>query len=234
MRIVLSALVSDLKGKLGGTVFQRTQGGLSVRSQPGVKKGWVQGVQINKGFMLTLMRNYSTFTAAQINMWEQYAIYLNKKQQSNNQLSLSGQSLFIYQQMRRFQGFMITSGVTPQTITDPVIQPDPLPITIEDLILNFSDLDVLLSRALDSTNEYLLIKMSRPLLPSQKSGYAKKVIIPYVEEDDIAVNVAPAYLAYYGRLPVAGEFVNCSIAIGMKTTNGISSELKARIEVSGP
>ncbi len=232
--VKVSGLITDINGKMNGSVFQRNQAGLSLRSQPGVRKSFTYNQQLNKGTMSSVQSAYRSLSAADLLLWEQYAIFLNKKQKKNVGKSISGQALFIFQNQLRAIAARDISGILPLVIDTPVIQVDPAPIAIVNLILNFADLDVVFDHELVSADEFLVIKMSRPLLASQASGYNKMVIIKYVEEDDVALNVGPNYIEVYGRLPVEGEYVNCEVVLGMKETNGITSRFAQRLIVEGP
>lgn len=230
--IKLSALAVDIIGRLGGTVFQRNSAGLSMRAQPGIKRSAVVQQQLNKGNMTTVQAAYRSLSVADLTLWTNYAIFLNKKQKKNILKSLSGQAIFIYQNQLRSIASAFVSGITPVIIETPTIQIDPGIITVVSVVRNFDDLSILLDRAIDTDVEFLMIKMSRPLTASQQSSYNKMVLIPYIEDSSEEQVITVGYTTIYGRIPTAGEFVNVQITLGLKESNGFSPLYQQRLEVT--
>src|SRR3972149_2337274 len=94
-RIQTSALISNISGKINGSVFQRNQGGLIMRNQSGKINSNTLRSNSQKVGLADIQGNWQLLTDGQRLLWQTYAIYLNKKQKKNPTLNINGQQLFI-------------------------------------------------------------------------------------------------------------------------------------------
>lgn len=230
-RVQLGMSITDISGKVGGTVFQNTQGGTIMRNQPGIKNTFTSSRQRVKNGMQYIQQSWRELTLDKIAVWNAYAIFLNKSQHHNLNRIIGGQHLFIFQNQQRYACKSFIPSLAPVVITDPVIQPDPDQILITSVTNTAGTITVLLSRAL-SASGFVILKMSQPLRASQTSGYNKKNII---QANLIGIgdtfDITTAYTAIYGRVPSTGSYVNCSIALGLVDSNGMSVTAEQRITV---
>jgi hypothetical protein len=74
-RIQTGAVITDIRGKLGGSIFQQTQGGLSIRnsSTPVNKHSAVQSSR--RALLFQLQSNWRSLTDNQRTVWQQWADY---------------------------------------------------------------------------------------------------------------------------------------------------------------
>src|SRR3972149_7530721 len=94
-RIQTSALISNISGKINGSVFQRNQGGLIIRNQSGKINSNTLRSNSQRVGMSSVQGDWQSLTDAQRLTWNTYATYLDRKQRRNPTLSINGQQLFI-------------------------------------------------------------------------------------------------------------------------------------------
>lgn len=229
--IRLSALATDIIGKMNGSVFQRNQGGLSIRTQPGIINTRTPAQQKIKLGILACQNAWRGLNAGQINVWTAYAIMLNKAQKKNVGRAISGQALFLFQNTLRFMANEYIDDIVPVIITDPVLQLNPVGSTV--LSVQYNGGSTLIN--FDSTvpaEQFVILKMSRPLTASQMSQYNKLAVIPAnIDGGSSGWSILSEYKHIYGRVPNVDEYVNIEVTNGIHESNGFSPAIRSRLQV---
>src|SRR3972149_8638966 len=91
--ITTSALISDITGRIQGTTFQRTQGGLCARNQRAQRNSNTNSQNFNKTGISSILNAWINLTQSEREQWNQYAIYRNIKQKRNQSRTISGQHI---------------------------------------------------------------------------------------------------------------------------------------------
>lgn len=231
-RVQLSALINDISGKVGGSVFQRTQGGLCLRSNSGKIDSNSAQSNSKKVGMSTVQGGWQGLTDAERLLWQTYAVYLNKKQKHNTSLLLNGHQLFLNINCLRYDLSSSNSLFNPYLLSTPIFAPLPLPITVTIITTNFGDLTVTMDRSIDNTTEVVALYLSRPLSATQKSGYQKMILMKAQTATGFDFICTDYYISVYGRLPVAGEWLQLKLAIYSTVGENFSSHTVQRIQYS--
>src|SRR3989304_6612380 len=102
-----SALIADITGRIAGSCFQRSQGGLIMRAQRAQRNSNTNAQQFQKVGINEIMLTWTSLTQAQRDQWNQYAIYRNIKQKKNPTRTISGHQIFIRENNLRYsmQGY---------------------------------------------------------------------------------------------------------------------------------
>ena len=231
-RVQLSALVNDISGKVGGSVFQRTQGGLALRSNSGKINSNSAQSNSKKVSMSTVQGGWQSLTDAERLVWTTYAVYLNKKQKHNTSLILNGHQVFLNVNCLRSDLSSSNTLFVPYLLSAPIFAPLPLPISVSIITTNFGDLTITFDRAVDNTTEVIAIYLSRPLSASQQSGNQKLVLMKAQTDTGFDFICTDYYKSVYGRLPNAGEWIQLKVALYSTTSENFSSHTVKRIQYS--
>ena len=231
-RVQLSALVNDISGKVGGSVFQRTQGGLILRSNSGKIDSNSAQSNSRKVGMSSVQGSWQNLTNAQRLLWQTYAIYLNKKQKHNTSLIINGHQLFININSLRYDMSGQSALFVPYLLTTPVLAPLPLPITIVSVVFDIPALEVNISRATVPADEVVFLFMSRPLSASQVSPNTKMLLMKTPTPNNDQLDPTDYYISVYGRVPTVGEYVMTKIAIYQTAAENYSSFSVQRLIVT--
>lgn len=233
-RIKTSALISDISGRVNGSVFQRSQGGLILRTERAHINRRTSEQLILRFGMQAVQQAWSQLSSTDIANWTAYAVARNKAQHKNAGIALSGQALFIAENMLRFRMDGNGTSLSPVIMTTPVIAPPADQISIVYVKDVTGNMTVQLDRAINGTNDFLVLKMSRPLSASQQSQYNKLLVIPFTQSTNDHWNIESAYIALYGRKPVTDEYVNTEITFAIKANNGVSLPVRQRLLYNPP
>jgi hypothetical protein len=231
-RIKTSALISDISGKLNGTVFQRTQGGLCMRNQSGKINSNTPANNSHKIGLSTVQVSWQSLTNSERLLWQTYSIYLNKKQKKNPTLTVNGHQLFIDINTIRYDLSPDNTLFQPYPLTTPILAPLPQPINITTIERDGLALKVNLDRAVNNTKEVIILYLSRPLLGSQMSSYIKVLLMKSPTNSGTEFECNASYFYSYGRRPNVGEWLQTKIALYSTDSQNYSSYSVQRIQVT--
>ncbi len=230
-RIKTSALISDISGKVNGSVFQRNQGGLVMRNESGKINSNTIRSNTHKVNLVSVQGAWLLLSNAERLQWQSYATYLNKKQKKNPTLSINGHQLFINVNTVRYDMLGTSALFSPPILTTPTLTPLPQPISIVTIVINFGDITITLDRAVTAANESILLFMSRPLRATQMSANQKMVLMKTSTQDGLDFIPTSYYEEVYGRKLISGEYVQTKMAIYDNVSNNYSAFSHGRFEV---
>jgi len=226
-----SAFITDIVGKVNGSVFQRNASGLILRNSPGIINKNSQAQQPLKQIALQLQQVWGDLSVQQLNAWHNYGVLRNVSTRKSQLAKLSGHQIFLKEGWIRLNMIESVSNMAPQLYTTPIFTSPPQASILVAIVNTGATLDVITFDAIDHNNEYLIISMSRPLRNSQLSNYIKKRVIQFQQVDGDTQNIKTAYEKIYGTSPAIGEWINFSIAHGKFSTQWISNVFKGRMQV---
>lgn len=230
-RIKTSAIIADINGKLNGSVFQRTQGGLCIRNQSGRVDSNTLRSNGRKVGMSAVQTDWQNLTNSERVLWNTYAIYLNKKQKKNPSLLINGHQLFININSIRYDLSADNSLFQPYLLSTPVLAPLPAPINITSIVRNGVALECNLDRAISNLSEVIICYLSRPLSASQMSVNNKTILMKAPTNTGSLFECNAYYVNTYGRIIEVGEYVQAKIAIYSTVSQNYSSFSVNRFEV---
>lgn len=230
-RVILSGLVSDISGKIGGTTFQRTQGGLIARNQSAKINSNTARSNLRKVGMATVQNDWQTLTDTQRLLWNTYATYIGKKQKHNIGLNINGHQLFININSIRYDLSSVNSLFDPYLLSEPVLNPLPQAIGINAVTEGFGVLRPSFDREVDADTEVIILFASRPLKGSEQSSNQKMTLMKSPTLSHSYIDIQDYYLEVYGRLATAGEYIQVKAAIYSTTSQNYSSYSVLRTEI---
>lgn len=231
-RVELSALVNNISGKLNGSVFQRTQGGLSIRSQAGKINSNTARSNSHKVGTAAIQTDWQNLSVNDRALWDTYAIYLNKKQKKNPTLSVSGHQLFLSINSIRFDLSGVNALFQPYLLSAPILNPIPAPIQVESVFSDGMANIVNFDRVIDDTTEVVILFLSCPLRATQMSGHIKTVLIKAATIAGAYLNTSDYYTEVFGRVLQPYEYVQTKVAVYSTVSQNFSSYSIKRFNVA--
>jgi len=230
-RIQTSAIISNISGKVNGSVFQRNQGGLILRNQSAKINSNTTRSNSHRVGISTIQGYWQGLTDAERLLWSTYATYLNKKQKKNPTLNVNGHQLFLNINSIRYDLQFVTPVFTPTLLTTPILTPVPQPINITSLYRNGLALECLLDRNVLNADDVIILYISRPLSGSQMSAHVKQTLMKSPTTDGTTFECSAYYEEVYGRVIETGEWCQTRIAIYNVSSDNYSSYSVKRFEV---
>jgi len=231
-RVQVSALISNISGKLNGSVFQRTQGGLIIRNQSAKINSNTSRSNLHRVGITIIQNSWQQLSNTNRLLWETYAIFLNKKQKNNPTLNVSGQQLFIYINSIRLALSNVNTLFIPWLLSTPVLVAIPQAIKINLIVINFGDITVTFDRAIDDSKEVVILFLSRPLTASQQSPNQKLTLMKSTTLNGYDFICTSYYAEVYGRVLNAGEYVQARVAVYNTDNQSYSAYYNQRFLVS--
>jgi hypothetical protein len=227
-----SALISDIKGRLSGSVFQGSASGLTIRTErKHINRRTV--FQTDQRAIAQLVQSaWQALSDNDRTSWNVYAGMRNKPQRKNPMVKLSGHQIFLNENIIRLS--LSARLTTPLTIiTTPIIQTQPAQVNINSVTIPVGGV-LLITKDIATVegDNFFAIYITRPLTKSQLSQHNKFQLMKVLQDSEDHVDVAASYIAKFGSLPPIGSFVNTKICQGLYASNGLSNITESRFEVS--
>lgn len=199
-RIKPSALVSDIRGKIGGSVFQRASSGLVVRakSTPVNKRTATQNISRNIAFLTA--NAWLQLSAADRDQWVNYVQYNPVNQRNSRELFVSGQQAFLKFNNYRLQYSLPILTVPQFSKCD--LTPVDLTLSRVGMMLRISS-----SRPLVAANEFIILFITVRMSPAINNPGNRYKLIKFVTTNGVNFNVASEYVDVYGIIPEPGDTV---------------------------
>ena len=197
-RIKFSALISEIRGKIGGAVFQGNQSGIILRSHSvNVNKKTVSQSNI-RNINNRLHVLWNSLTDTQKNKFNLSANFSNTKQKNNNSLSLNGKQFFM-----KSNFYFLLYNKTP--ITTPVFRKFFLsPITCY-LTFNENILSINVNRVLNANYEFLIFAASNVKNNSIKKINNQYRYILVNTTTSSQFDITSLYTELFGILPASNN-----------------------------
>lgn len=94
-KVLFTAVVAEMRGKLAGTVFTRNRGGAVARTKVSPSNNRTNARQIVRTNLASISALWRTLTQGQQDGWAAMAPFYSKTDAFGNKKSLSGQQLFV-------------------------------------------------------------------------------------------------------------------------------------------
>ncbi len=204
--IQTSGLISSIRGKVGGAVFQLSRSGNIMRSLtiPVNRRTQLQLKSRNNTF--NILQSWTALTDVQRVVWNAYVQYNPILQKNGLKLYISGQQAFI-----KFNSYRLEYDL-PLLIT-PIFNKCKLtPISLT-LASTGAILSVTADRNLISTEEFIILFLTIRFRSSINNPGSRYKIIKFITADTDTFDITAAYVAIFGRIPQPNE------TIFMKYTN---------------
>lgn len=207
------SIVSDLVGKVGGHVFQRSRGGLTLRSQPAPIERGLNIQNKKRNYAVRVQSAWTSLAISNRNLWEAYAVFKNKHTKKGFGAILTGQSIFMQENIMRLNINESGFAFTPLILLSPIITTPPQTISIVSAKLEFGNFQLHFDYNIPDATKYPIVFISRPLLPSQISDYNKKRFMALILSTGQVQDISAVYKAAWSKFPSGGNYVNTKVAL---------------------
>lgn len=155
---------------------------------------------IAKSLLSNLQNNWRNITVIQREAWQQYSVFRPVEQRNNPGRYINGQQYYLRYNSALFKQFsVIQNAVSFNTTT---------PFSTQLGILSAAGvLSVLATDPIDEANDFVMFKISAPMPASRKQpvGGTKQIVLTFGNTN--ACDITAAYIALFGKIPVAGQSV---------------------------
>ena len=230
--IKTSGLISDIVGKISGTVFQRTQGGLIARNQSGKINSNTERSNTHKVGMITAQNAWMGLTNAERTLWQTYALFLKTPQKKNPTLIINGHQLFLKLNSLRYDLHFDNTLFTPTIQDTPVLTNLPQPINVTAITRVGVLINATLDRPVNSLNEVVSLYASRPLTASQMTSNRPLTLMRTPTQTGTTLDFNANYVKVYGRRVEVGEYIQIRVAVWDDTSKYFSSFSNIRLQVA--
>src|SRR3972149_3992503 len=228
-----SALIADITGRIAGSCFQRSQGGLIMRAQRAQRNSNTNAQQFQKVGINEIMLTWTSLTQAQRDQWNQYAIYRNIKQKKNPTRSISGHQIFIRENSLRYSMKDFGAIFINPIHSTPLLAQPLLPLSVTEVFNDGGAMFITYDRVTDGATEAPLFWISAPITESRQSRYVKRAMIKTDSITADSQEVTDSYLNTYGNIPLVGQFVSIEIGLYGDAVKTYSRSTPQLIIVSG-
>jgi len=207
-KIKYSALVSDMRGKLNGSVMSKNRSGSYVRNKVTPSNPQTSAQMLIRGIFSEITKGWSNLTDNQRQSWENSVEAFQGTNIFGDSVKPSGKTLF----QKLNQNLMITGQASVTTCPTPAELPY---ATVSSAIFDVSDGELLVASAGSLTGAKVLFFATAPLTQGTKFVKNKLRKIAVQDGDDnTEYNIYSSYQAKFGNLAL-----NDNVYIGVRVVN---------------
>lgn len=199
-RVTYGSLVTELRGSIGGTTFQRNRFGFTAKNKSSICLPQSQDQQQSKSFMAAVAQNWLLLSEEQRALFNTYASLYPSFSFNNPTIALSGYNIYNRWEFLRLKGgYALENDISLSTEPIPQLQLT-LQNTVQSrLIINMPDTE--------TNSFYTLISISPPLKASVNFNIDKVRWFAAFNYAASTIDITELYLAKFGVLPQVGEAV---------------------------
>ena len=223
-RVQTSAIVSDVRGKVGGSVFQRSAQGLSLRTHSTPTNPRTNAQASSRSNLYALQVAWMSLTQDQRQAWDAWAQYQNLSTGYFSTCKMTGQQAFI--QLNRYRSL---AGLS--ILSNPVFTPYTLPAYTVSWKLNGATLYAVFSGFTDHTTYHPLLFCSGVSNASRNTPHPLRFIPFAYAAAEVQWTTSTDYAAIFGQVPAVGQqiFVQHGILQTSNSTLSVFSREKVTI-----
>ena len=208
-RVKLSAIITEMNGKIGGSVFQRTQSGTILKNKSNLSFTNSMAQNVSNNIMYRCQYQWQQLTACQRQLWNSFATYTKKNQKHSSNLIINGHQLFIQCNSYRFQyGY--------DTLTDPQIINSDIDLLTCEIGITPSHLVLSTDRYLISNYEFIILQATTKVSPSLNNVGSRYKTIVFETTDSDGFDLTQPYLNVFGFVPVVGNVIFIKYTVASK------------------
>ena len=210
-RIKTSAFISEISGKIGGSVFQKCQSGLILKNSPNLPYASSKLQNSANNNMYRCQYEWQQLTTCQRQIWNSFATFTKKTQKHSNNIFLNGHQLFIQCNFYRHQ-----YGLS--TLEEPQFVKGVLNEITGTLAKGIGTLRFTTNRTLNSTYEFIILQATTkvPVTINNCGSRYRTIVFTTTNTDNHFIT--SEYQDVFGFLPIGGNTLFCKYTIGDKRT----------------
>ena len=224
-RIKTSGLITDIRGKVGGSIFQGFKGGISIRSSitPINKLSQIQ--LRTRQITSELQDAWRDLTAVQRQLWELYTQNILVHQKHNNQKSISGHQFFL-----KCNHYRVQYGLTP--FNEPNIGQAILENATYTIYRTSNKIFIKANRNFTPADEFIVFYITQPLNNSIHNRDSILKLIKLTTTLNDTFDITSYYLELFGSLPNVGDWVLIKSAVASNISGLLTNWNRQQIQIS--
>lgn len=163
--IQTGAVISDIRGSVGGTTFQRLGSGLTMRNKPLPVGGKSFGQSNVKNANSIVAEAYNELTDEQRDLWQSFSDFCNGSGVTGKGRKSSSSGRLMYFEVNVPLTLMGISRVDDPVFTG---RPDPIGVSVTSAGVAADPEEF--TRSVDVPNEYIVFQISKPLTSGSRIG----------------------------------------------------------------
>lgn len=222
-------LVADVRGKVGGSVFQGGQGGLVLRNNT-TPINPASNLQLSqRALYFRLQVDWSNLTDAQRQQWEQWALFQNNTQGRFSTLFQSGQVAFVQANYYR-----LVSGLAE--LATPVFTPLQVQLSLSGITsdIGVPNLIVVCTSADSAADVRPIIRVSSVTKPTRRSNKESLLLVTPLSYASFDYDITASYTEKFGTLPPVGGVVFIQFMYQSTENGALSIQATTRVIVTEP
>jgi len=205
-RVEFSSVVTSVRGKVGGSVFQRNRSGYSLKNKSNnVNSASIKQIA-SRMYMSQVHAAWRSMSENERNAWDIFANFKPIKNKNNSNVNLTGYQLFLKYNLIRLQaGYTILTTITYSQITN---------LAVEVSFLVNSPTVFVAFLTLDFSDDYGCLLMSSAPRSSNYPLKAKsyKVLIPDAISNNTLI-LSDVFVATFGQFPTNPSWLSYKVTI---------------------
>jgi hypothetical protein len=203
-RIKYGGIITDISGSVGGSTFQKSLFGNTLRNKPIPHKSATPSQLIVRSNMMQLHAAWSGLTNDQRLQWNRFINFSGQTIRKDSGVTMTGHDLFI-----KYNMFRLISGLSP---LGSFVYKSDFPMSTFSFTFNWGiSLIGNFRSIMNPSQSWFLLKVSSIKKPSIVFSPIGLLYIPVPVVSLIDFDITPIYRTLFGLVPVSGECIHYSI-----------------------
>lgn len=199
--IKLASHISDIRGKLGGSIFQKGASGHVMKANSSKKKNQSKLANEAQAITSAVQQSWISLSQSDQNLWSQYALYNCIKQKNISGHFINGQQAFI--KFNVYRKHYSKPVLTTPTFAKCAIEP----VTLTVSLTGGGSLQITSSRPMVPASEFIILHISskQPIGRNTPKGALK--VIKFATTAASVFDINSAYIDVFGYQLVSGDTI---------------------------
>jgi hypothetical protein len=228
-RIVYGALVTSVRGSVGGTTFQKNKFGFTIKNKPKMILPLSRDQFLSKNIIRRCTTLWATLTPGERLSWINFAATYPQFSKHNPAVAISGYNLFV---MWSFQYLLSTFVENSPILECQTILPE-LPVVTLSVHKPSSSSLILYSVFTPSSEDWHCnISATGPVRNSVNFFQSKYRFLVGIDSFITEMDITDLYAAKFGRLPAVGEYIGLSYVLYASFGGRVAAALSGKYLVT--
>lgn len=225
-RVKPGVVISDIRGKIQGSVFQGYKGGIFVRSSPRNINRLTETQLLTRKYTSYLQSYWRELSEAYRSQWDNFTMNYLIHQKNNGLKGISGQQAFLKINHYRLQydypvwDYPRFNNVSMENVSWTITR-------------NGSDLDITCSPTIDYDDIFHVFFITQPLSESIKNPGSLPKLMRFETAHAFSYTITNEYINAFGSIPDYGDWVHIKTAQASKRNGLLTQWNRQQLQVQG-
>jgi len=224
-RVTYGSIVTELKGKVGGTVFQSNKYGFTAKNTPNMIRPNTQAMFNVRNLFVQAVRKWGSLSQSQRDLFDSYASSFPQYSKNNPTAVLNG-----YNVTTRWWISLLLGGFGFDLV--PEMSVIAFPVLTPSLYIDTGELKLALNGDISSEFARYTCSLSS-IVPGSRNFPPSSFRIVYTFEDLAGpADLSAIYTGIFGRDPIPGEFVFLKVSMFSLVNPQVLADQFYKLEVT--